>query len=167
MEEKTHKKYLELTSDIVFKEFMMSEKTKEFKADLLNAITKIPVKELLKAEFSSNELVGNSKDDKVFKTDILVQVKNKNILILEMNKYFYDGIMAKTHQYASRILSSELEKGENYIDIKEVIEISFNDFKVMEHNRLINELAITNISTRKRVSEMNWRGFQIDLKTIL
>jgi len=92
MEEKTHKKYLELTSDIVFKEFMMSEKTKEFKADLLNAITKIPVKELLKAEFSSNELVGNSKDDKVFKTDILVQVKNKNILILEMNKYFYECI---------------------------------------------------------------------------
>lgn len=126
----THRKYLELTSDVIFKEFMMSENTKEFKADLIHTITKIPVKDLIKAVYSSKELVGKHKNDKVYRTDIIVEIKNKNLLVIEMNKDFYEGIMAKTHQYSSRILSEELEIGDNYIDIKEVIEISFNVFKV-------------------------------------
>ena len=74
--------------------------------------------------------------------------------------------MQKTHQYSSRILSEELEKGENYIDVQEVIEVSFNDFSVLKHDRLINELAITNISTGEVVKEMAWVGYQIDLKVI-
>ena len=161
-----HKKYLELTSDVVFKEFMMSENTREFKADLIHAITKIPVEDLLKAEYSSKELVGEHKEDKVFRTDIIVNVEKKNLLVIEMNKEYYDGIMQKTHAYGSRVISEELERGHDYIEVKEVIEISFNDFNVMDHNRLINELAITNISTGKIVKEMMWRGYQIDLKTI-
>ena len=160
------RKYLELTSDVIFKEFMMSEKTREFKAELLNIITKIPKKELLKAEYSSKELVGQHMNSKVYRTDIIVNVRNKNLLIIEMNKEYYDGIMQKTHQYSSRILSEELEKGENYIDVKEVIEVSFNDFSVLKHDRLINELAITNISTGEIVKEMAWVGYQIDLKVI-
>lgn len=164
MEER--RRYLELTSDVVFKEFMMSDNTKEFKADLIHAITKIPVNDLLKATYSSKELVGKHKEDKVYRTDIIVEIKNKNILVIEMNKEFYEGIMAKTHQYSSRILSEELEMGDNYVDIKEVIEISFNEFKIFEHNKIINELAIVNLGSGKVVDEMNWRGYQIDLKVV-
>ena len=164
MEEK--RKYLELTSDVVFKEFMMSENTREFKADLINAITNLPIKDLLKAEYSSKELVGKNKKDKVFRTDIIVEIKDKNILVLEMNHQYYIGVTAKTHDYSSRLLSEQLEQGEDYTEIKEIIEISFNDFSVLDHNRLINELAIVNLSTGKEVPEMNWRGFQIDLKTL-
>ena len=41
-------KILELTSDIVFKSFMLSEDTKEYTARLISLITKIPEKEILK-----------------------------------------------------------------------------------------------------------------------
>ena len=49
-------KLLELTSDVVFKSFMMSDKTKEYKARLIHLITGIPESELLSATYQSIEL---------------------------------------------------------------------------------------------------------------
>ena len=159
-------KTLELTSDVVFKAFMMSEKTRKYKARMLNAITEIPIKDLEKAIYTSNELPVENKNNKVYRTDIIITVK-KNIIVLEMNKEYYDGLFNKNHMYSSRILSTELEKGEDYIDLKEIIEININAFETMDHDRLINKLVITNKSTGKEAIEYSWVGYQIDLISII
>lgn len=77
-------KLLELTSDVVFKSFMMSEKTKEYKARLIHLITGIPESELLNATYQSIELPVKKKQDKVLKTDIILIN-----LIISMNQYYY------------------------------------------------------------------------------
>ena len=74
-------KLLELTSDVVFKAFMISEKTNRYKARLISLITNIPESELLKAKYQSVELPVNNKKDKVYKTDIIVSIKNSILLV--------------------------------------------------------------------------------------
>ena len=60
---------LELTNDIVFKAFMMSENTKEYKERLIHLITGLDEKELLEAEYVCKEFPVNNKKDKVYKSD--------------------------------------------------------------------------------------------------
>ena len=95
-------KLLELTSDVVFKSFMMSEKTKEYKARLIHLITGIPESELLSATYQSIELPVKKKQDKVLKTDIIVNIE-KSIISLEMNKDYYEGLFIKNNNYMNYI----------------------------------------------------------------
>ena len=83
---------LELTSDAVFKAFMMSEKTKDYKARLIHLITGIPEEDLKEATYESNELSINNKNDKVYKTDIIVKIEN-HIINIEMNQSYYKGLL--------------------------------------------------------------------------
>ena len=57
----------------------MSENTKHYKARLLHLITNIPEEDLINATYESNELPINNKNDKVYKTDIIVII-NRNII---------------------------------------------------------------------------------------
>ena len=59
-------KILELTSDVVFKAFMMSENTKDYKARLISLITGIDEKLLKNAVYRSVEFPISNKKDKIY-----------------------------------------------------------------------------------------------------
>lgn len=112
-------KLLELTSDVVFKSFMMSENTIDYKARLIHLITGLPEDDLKKAVYESIELPVSNKNDKVYKTDIIVRI-NKNIINIEMNKDYYEGIITKNTSYYNKIRSEEFDSGMNYLDVKKL-----------------------------------------------
>ena len=62
------KKLLELTSDVVFKSFMTSDNTLEYKALLLSEITGIPKEVFLKASYIAKELIPRHHQSKPFRT---------------------------------------------------------------------------------------------------
>ena len=154
-------KLLELTSDVVFKSFMISDKTKEYKARLIHLITGIPENELMSATYQSIELPVKHKKDKVFKTDIIVNVE-KSIISLEMNKEYYDGLFVKNGTYLNHIESSQFEKGEAYLDYKAIIQINFDNFQKYKKNKLIYEFMMREKETNEIETDL-MKSYHINL----
>ena len=115
-------KTLELTSDVVFKSFMLSDNTKNYKARLFSLITGIKEEDLKKAKYTSQELKNENKNHKTYKADIIVEVDN-HIINIEMNKEYYDGVIEKNSSYYSKLRSEILTHGDNYVDLKKIIQI--------------------------------------------
>ena len=154
-------KLLELTSDVVFKSFMMSEKTKEYKARLIHLITGIPESELLSATYQSIESPVKKKQDKVLKTDIIVNIE-KSIISLEMNKDYYEGLFIKNNNYMNHIESSQFEKGEDYLEYKAIIQINFDNFQKYQGNKLIYEFMMREKDTNEIETDL-LKSYHINL----
>ena len=157
-------KFLELTSDVIFKAFMLSSNAINYKARLLHLITGINEEELVRATYTSQELRVSNKQDKVYKTDIIITGKN-HIISLEMNKDYYKGQDLKNEMYRSKILSDELDKGEDYLDIKEVIQINIDDFHPCKGNKIVYEFIVMEKDT-KEIKNEYYKNYDIDLKNV-
>ena len=59
--------------------------------------------------------------------DLVVEIKDC-VINLEMNKYYYEGLMDRNHGYVSKIRESMVKEAEGYGDIKKVIQINFDDY---------------------------------------
>ena len=152
---------LELTSDTVFKAFMMSEKTNKYKARLIHLITNIPEDELLHATYTSEELPVNNKKDKIYKTDIIVRV-NKHIVNIEMNKDYYEGLIIKNGTYTNKLGSEKYEKGQNYLETEQIIQINIDNFHKYKGNKLIYEFMMREKETGEIETNL-LKSYHIDL----
>jgi len=113
-------KLLELTSDTIFKAFMMSERTKHYKARLISLVTGLKEEELILASYTSNELAIQRNKQKTYRTDILVCIPN-SIINLEMNSQRSKGRSDKNNLYIQVLASEQLERGDSYLSLRQVI----------------------------------------------
>ena len=155
-------KILELTSDIVFKSFMLSEATRKYKAKLINSITGIPINLLEHAIYTSQELRNNHAKEKVLKTDILVSIKT-HIISIEMNKFLYDKLRNKNAFYSHHLVSSQLEIGDSYFDYKKIIQINL-DVK-NNYKNAFSEFEMLNKKTGEQENDLI-TTYHIDLSRI-
>jgi predicted transposase/invertase (TIGR01784 family) len=161
---KTDSRILELTSDVVFKAFMMSEKTKEYKAKLIHLITGIDEDKLLEAEYVCKEFPVNNKKNKIYKSDIVVNVEN-NILNIEMNKIYYKGLFEKNNTYMNKIRSESFNRGEDYLEIEKVIQINIDNFTHYKGDKIIYKFEMREESTGELECE-NIESYHIDLEKL-
>lgn len=156
-------KILELTSDIVFKSFMLSEDTKEYTAKLISLITKIPEKEILKnAVFNNVELPVKNKSDKRYRTDIIITIV-KNIINIEMNREYYDGLFSKNNAYISKLYSDQFDVGDSYTNISKIIGINIDNFSKFRGNKFVYKFLPMEIET-KEIEEENRESYHLDLE---
>ena len=156
-------KILELTSDIVFKSFMLSEDTKEYTARLISLITKIPEKEILKnAVFNNVELPVKNKSDKRYRTDIITTIV-KNIINIEMNREYYDGLFSKNNAYISKLYSDQIDVGDSYTNISKIIGINIDNFSKFRGNKFVYKFLPMEIET-KEIEEENRESYHLDLE---
>lgn len=156
-------KILELTSDIVFKSFMLSEDTKEYTARLISLITKIPEKEILKnAVFNNVELPVKNKSDKRYRTDIIITIVKNNINI-EMNREYYDGLFSKNNAYISKLYSDQFDVGDSYTNISKIIGINIDNFSKFRGNKFVYKFLPMEIET-KEIEEENRESYHLDLE---
>lgn len=156
-------KILELTSDIVFKSFMLSEDTKEYMARLISLITKIPEKEILKnAVFNNVELPVKNKSDKRYRTDIIITIV-KNIINIEMNREYYDGLFSKNNAYISKLYSDQFDVGDSYTNISKIIGINIDNFSKFRGNKFVYKFLPMEIET-KEIEEENRESYHLDLE---
>ena len=161
---KTDSRILELTSDVVFKAFMMSEKTKEYKAKLIHLITGIDEEKLLEAEYVCKEFPANNKKNKVYRSDIVVNVEN-NILNIEMNKMYYKGLFEKNNTYMNKIRSESFNRGEDYLEIEKVIQINIDNFTHYKGDKIVYKFEMREESTGELECE-NIESYHIDLEKL-
>lgn len=158
---KENKTLLELTSDPVFKAFMMSENTKVFKARYISLITGIKEEDLLNAEYTSRELAVNNKQDKTYKSDIIVHIE-KTYLNIEMNNEYYKGVLNKNTSYLNKIRGDSYNKGDNYLDIERVIQINIDNYTKYNGNKLLYEFSMREKETGE-IEQNNLISYHIDL----
>lgn len=156
-------KILELTSDIVFKSFMLSEDTKEYTARLISLITKIPEKEILKnAVFNNVELPVKNKSDKRYRTDIIITIV-KNIINIEMNREYNDGLFSKNNAYISKLYSDQFDVSDSYTNISKIIGINIDNFSKFRGNKFVYKFLPMEIET-KEIEEENRESYHLDLE---
>ncbi len=154
------KNILELTSDVVFKAFMLSDNTKEYKAKLIHLITGISYEELLSATYVSKEFPVNNKKDKSYRSDITVDI-SKNILNLEMNSSYYHGLFIKNNRYINKIGGDSFDKGEDYLEMDDITQINFDNFNKYSGDKLVYEFSMYEIDT-KEIEEEGLKSYHID-----
>lgn len=113
-------------NDRVFKALLQDESCLEYLKDLIEGITEIPKSAMTDLKFENVEHQVKHVLEKGKISDIIVSIE-KNIIVLEMNKNYYDGIFDRNLGYVTGIQSSKLKKGSSYKDIKKSILINFDN----------------------------------------
>ena len=157
-------KTLELTSDPVFKSFMLSENTINYKARLIHLITGIPEEVLKSATYTSEEKNIGSAENKIMRTDIIVTIKG-HIINLEMNESYYKALLTKNSKYIHLLSGEDLNSGENYLEARRIIQINIDDFHKYNGNKLIYEFMMREKDTGEIENDLIV-SYHIDLKNL-
>ncbi|HIU39736.1 MAG TPA: Rpn family recombination-promoting nuclease/putative transposase [Candidatus Aphodocola excrementigallinarum] len=121
-------KIIPMIYDKVFKGVLTSKDARGYLINLISNITGIERKKLINhLVFKNNEqqVTGVSEKKKI--TDMVVEIKD-NIINLEMNKEYYEGLMDRNNEYISKIRESIILEGESYSDVPKIIQINFDNF---------------------------------------
>ena len=124
-------KKLPLTSDIVFKRVFSKEGNEDILKALLEAILEIPIREVI---VKNPELPRNLYDSKAGVLDVKVEIGKDIICDIEMQVKDLGNMDKRSTYYMSRILSEELKKSEDYIQVKNTIVINLLNFEFYQRN---------------------------------
>lgn len=135
IEEKT--KVIPMTYDVVFKSVLQDKKQEEYLVDILSNIIDIP-KERIKGNirFKNTEFTKDKVKEKGKMADLLIELKD-NVINLEMNKSYYDGLYEKNDRYVNKIVDGSIKIGEKYKQRKKVIQINFDNFEIFDERIII------------------------------
>ena len=88
-------KVITMMSDAVFKSVLQDRSCEDYLVDIIEGITKIN-KDYIKRNlvFKNSELTKEEIEEKGKVTDLLIELQG-NIINLEMNKYYYEGLFNK------------------------------------------------------------------------
>lgn len=67
---------------------------------------------------------------------MLIELEN-NIINLEMNKYYYEGLFNKNDRYVTKLKEGMISKKERFAEEKKVIQINFNNFDMFDERVII------------------------------
>ena len=85
-------------------------------------------------------------------TDILVEIE-KNIINLEMNRYYYDGLFNKNDAYYHKLMADQYKCGDKKYKAKRIIQINFNNFS--NYKRFRTNEAILKFEMRTKTGVVN------------
>ena len=100
---KAETKVIPMIYDEVFKSVLQDKESEGYLVDIINNVTGIK-KDYMKGNivFKNVELPKNSVREKGKATDLIVEIK-ENIINLEMNKNYYEGLYDKNDSYIEKI----------------------------------------------------------------
>ena len=126
LEEKV--KLIPMTYDKMFKSVLTSKEARGYLASIISDITGLPKNKIEKDMIIKNsEHSINSISEKKKISDLVVEIKD-SVINLEMNKYYYDGLIDRNHEYIAKIRESLVKEGETYSELKKIIQINFDNY---------------------------------------
>lgn len=123
--------------DAVFKGVLQDKESEGYLVDVISNVTGIK-KDYMKGNivFKNVELPKNSVREKGKATDLIVEIK-ENIINLEMNKNYYEGLYDKNDSYLDKIKEGIITKGSLYPRRRKIIQINFDNFEVFDEREVI------------------------------
>lgn len=150
------------TYDIVFKSVMQDESCRDYLVEILHECTKLD-----KSYIKKNMVIRNSElsvknvNEKRKITDLIIDIEN-NIINLEMNRYYYDGLIERNDIYLNSIRNLRL--GEEYVNMPKVIQINFNNFDMYDDRTIIKFMIMDEEKHIKKTE--NYEKYHINLNRI-
>ena len=121
-------KIIPMTYDKMFKSVLTSKEARGYLAEIISDITGLPKNKIEKDMIIKNsEYSINSISEKKKISDLVVEIKD-SVINLEMNKYYYDGLIDRNHEYIAKIRESLVKEGETYSELKKIIQINFDNY---------------------------------------
>ena len=121
-------KIIPMTYDKMFKSVLTSKEARGYLASIISDITGLPKNKIEKDMIIKNsEYSINSISEKKKISDLVVEIKD-SVINLEMNKYYYDGLIDRNHEYIAKIRESLVKEGETYSELKKIIQINFDNY---------------------------------------
>ena len=155
-------KKLNLKNDIIFKAFFGKKGNEEFLIDFLEALLKIKITKIEIQEDVNLEQL--SVEEKGGRLDIQAILNDGVIANIEMQVRNTHNMEVRTTFYASKIMSRETSRGENYRSIKKIILINilgYNMFK--KYDEYIHKTAIVLDEHREEIVIDNIEWWFIEL----
>ena len=125
---------LPLVIDYVFKRVFAYKGNEDVLADFLESILNIEIKKL---KVKNPEMMKNSREEKLGVLDIKVETK-ENIIDLEMQVEDEENIEEREATYMGKLLSEQLEVGDEYKKLKKSVVIFITNFNKYETNTYHN-----------------------------
>ena len=152
-------KVIPATFDPVFKALLTSEECREYLADLIHIVTKIPKKDIVdNIVIKNSEHMNNNANEKRKISDLIVDVLN-NRINLEMNKEYYEGLFSKNNAYQHKIASEQFLSGESYLEEKKIIQINFDMFTKFDERKIIKFMIMD--TERHIIEDANYEKYPV------
>ncbi len=150
------------TYDVVFKAVMQDEKCRDYLIEIIHMCTKLN-KDYIRNNMviRNTELPVSNINEKRKINDLIIDIEN-NVINLEMNRYYYDGLIERNDIYLNSIRNLKL--GEEYINIPKVIQINFNNFDMYDDRTIIKFMIMDEENHIKETE--NYEKYHINLNRI-
>lgn len=135
-------KLVPMTYDKMFKCVLTSKEARNYLVDIISGIIKINRDEVDKnLVFKKEEHSISAISEKRKISDLVVEV-SYGVINLEMNKDYYKGLLDRNHEYVSKIRDNIIKQGENYKDMKKVVQINFDNYNIYDTEKIILEFEM-------------------------
>ena len=122
---------LPIKNDYVFKRVFSYKGNEDVLLDLLEAILK---RKITKVEVRNPEMVSEKENGKKFILDIKAELDDGTIVDIEMQTVDERNIQERSIAYSARMVSEQLQSGEEYTRLNKVIFIGILDFEYYKRN---------------------------------
>lgn len=141
-----------LKNDYLFKE-VFSKKGNEYL--LKDFLSEIMQENITKVEVKKDVELDKSSDmEKYGVLDLKVVIDNSKIINVEMQRINVGDIGKRTLYYGSKLISSQLIKGEKYDKLKPVVVITILDYEIYkQHNNYITKSYIMSEKHKESIRE--------------
>jgi len=144
-------KFVDIKNDIAFRKIFGNENKKEILISLLNAVLELPKgKKIKKIEIKDPFQLPEIKHLKSSILDVRVTDERDISYIVEMQVEELDGFDKRVQYYTAKQYSAQIEKGEDYPKLNQVIFIGILDFTFFDDDtEYITRHRTVNVRTQK------------------
>jgi len=144
-------KFVDIKNDIAFRKILGNENKKEILISFLNAVLELPKgKKIKRIEIKNPYQLPDIKDLKSSILDVKVTDERNINYIVEMQVEEPDGFENRVQYYTAKQYSSQIEKGDDYPKLNQVIFIGILDFIFFDDDEeYITRHRTVNVKTQK------------------
>lgn len=144
-------KFVDVKNDVAFRKILGNENKKEIVISFLNAILELPKGKLIKSVKIENPYqLPQIKGLKSSILDVRVTDERNISYIVEMQVEEPDGFDKRVQYYTAKQYSAQIEKGDDYPKLNQVIFIGILDFEFFDDdNEYLTRHRTVNVKTQK------------------
>ena len=132
---KSEVKILPPKVDVIFKLLFGDSRNKEILIDFLQSVLRLPNEEYERITIVDPHLKREAPDDKLGIVDVLLNTKSGKILHIEIQVLEQDDLPERITYYNSKMLVTQLKKGQRYSELQNTVSIAIADFEIIKNSK--------------------------------